>query len=147
MKWFSLSTVPALSTALHQATFPANRSPVVAGGSSSVALSGSWSCPKQLLMLRLPRFVPRGELYRLRCERASATGLEVVAEAGHDFWSGRAPGYSAAMSDYGLSEKSNLTFFAMGRQAQAKSPERIAATLRSQASILCKMSREVPERI
>jgi hypothetical protein len=28
-----------------QATFPANRSPVGAGGSSSVAQSGSWSCP------------------------------------------------------------------------------------------------------
>ena len=35
----------SIKVTLHQATFPANRSPVVAGSSSSVALSGSWSCP------------------------------------------------------------------------------------------------------
>lgn len=51
------------------------------------------------------------------------------------------------MSDYELSEKSNLTFLAMGREAQAKALQRMAATLRSQASLLYKMSREVPERI
>jgi hypothetical protein len=63
-------------------------------------------------------------------------------------WSGDgAPGYSAAMSDYELSEKSNLTFLAMGREAQAKAPELIAATLHSQPSVLCKMSRGVPEPI
>jgi hypothetical protein len=50
-------------------------------------------------------------------------------------WSAdRAPGYSAAMSDYELSTKSNLPFLAMGREAQAKAPELIAATWRSQAS-------------
>jgi hypothetical protein len=34
-----------IKVTLHQATFPANRPPVVAGSSSSVALSGSWYCP------------------------------------------------------------------------------------------------------
>jgi hypothetical protein len=34
-----------IKVTLHQATFPANRPPVVAGGSTPVALSGSWSCP------------------------------------------------------------------------------------------------------
>ncbi len=57
------------------------------------------------------------------------------------------PGYSAAMTDHELSEKSHLSFLAMGREARAKALERMTATLRSQASLLYKMSREVPERI
>ena len=57
------------------------------------------------------------------------------------------PGYSAAMTDQELSEKSHLNFLAMGREAPAKALERMTATLRSQASLLYKMSREAPERI
>ena len=51
------------------------------------------------------------------------------------------------MSDNELSEQSNLSFLAMGRQARAKSLERMAATRRSQALLLHKMSSEGPERI
>ena len=51
------------------------------------------------------------------------------------------------MSDNELSQQSNLSFLTMGSQARAKSLERAAATRRSQASLLYKMTREVPERI
>ncbi len=51
------------------------------------------------------------------------------------------------MSDNELSQQSNLSFLTMGNQARAKSLKRTAAVLRSQDSLLYKMSREVPERI
>ncbi len=51
------------------------------------------------------------------------------------------------MSDHELSPESNLTFLTMGSQARAKSLVRTVAKLRSQHSLLYKMTREVPERI
>ena len=51
------------------------------------------------------------------------------------------------MSDNELSQHSNLSLLTMSSQARAKSLDRTAATRRGQASLLHKMTCEVPERI